>query len=77
MPTAIKATINIITRANATSAIRPVTDSEFLGKYRLSHSLLLPAECYEFSDFDLIHIGHLLSWLKHIRNHCALTRTDG
>ena len=35
--------------------------SELLGKDCLSHALFLPAGCYEFSNFDLIHIGHLLS----------------
>ena len=55
----------------------PVTDSELLSKARLSHALFLPAGCYEFSNFDLIHIGHLLSWLKHSRYHHFFTRTVG
>ena len=54
---------------------RPVTDSKLLGKDCLSHALFLPAGCYEFSNFNLIHIGHLLSWLKHSRYHRIITRT--
>ena len=30
-------------------------------KFCLGHTLFLSARCYKFSDFDLIHIGHLLS----------------
>ena len=51
------------------------SDSEHLGKDCLSHALFLSAGCYEFSNFNLIHIGHLLSWLKYSRYHRIITRT--